>query len=94
MIEGFADEATEAVYDGKFPKGLPADIIKTARRKLRMIEAAVTLDDLKAPPGNKLHKLKHDRAGQHAIWINDKYRICFYWTQGKAQSVEIADYHK
>ena len=77
-----------------YPKGLPTKIIKTARRKLKMIDAAVELKDLKSPPGNKLHPLKDDRAGQHAVWINTQYRVCFYWQDGKAQSVEIVDYHK
>jgi toxin HigB-1 len=58
-----------------------------------MIEAATQLDDLKVPPGNKLHRLEDDREGQHAIWINDQYRVCFEWKDGHAHNVEITDYH-
>ena len=94
MIEGFRGKVTEAVFNGECPKGFPPDLAKVARRKLKMIEAAVILDDLRVPPGNKLHKLKGDRLGQYAIWINDQYRICFYWLEGKAQTVEIVDYHE
>jgi len=94
MIESFADEATEEVYDGHYPKELPSTIVKTARRKLRMVEAAAELSDLRSPPSNKLHKLSGDRRGQHAIWINTQYRVCFYWVNGNAESVEIVDYHK
>lgn len=64
-----------------------------ARRKLNMIHAARKLHDLKVPPGNKLHKLSGDRAGQHAIRINDQYRVWFTWRDGHAYDVEIADYH-
>jgi proteic killer suppression protein len=64
-----------------------------ARRKLQMLDSAVRLDDLKVPPGNKLHLLVGDRAGQHAIRINDQFRICFIWRDGDAHDVEITDYH-
>jgi proteic killer suppression protein len=64
-----------------------------AKRKLAMVDAAKRLDDLKAPPGNKLHPLLKRRIGQHAIWINDKYRVCFTWKDGHAYDVEITDYH-
>ena len=66
---------------------------KVAKRKLDMVEAATELDDLKVPPGNKLHPLYKKRTGQHAIWINDKYRVCFTWKDGHAFDVEITDYH-
>lgn len=62
-------------------------------RKLQMVDAATRLDDLKVPPGNKLHPLEDDRAGQHAVSINDQYRVCFRWRDGHAYDVEITDYH-
>lgn len=93
MIKGFADEATEAVFHGLAPKGLPTDILSAARRKLRYIDAATQLNDLKAPPGNRLHPLWNDREGQHAIWINAKYRICFIWRPDGVYEVGITDYH-
>jgi proteic killer suppression protein len=64
-----------------------------AKRKLQMVDAAAKLDDLKVPPGNRLHALTGDRKGQHAIRINDQYRVCFAWKDGNAYEVEITDYH-
>ena len=93
MIRSFADSRTRAVFEGRHPKGIPADILKTARRKLNYLDAATSLDALKVPPGNKLHALIHDRAGQHAIWINDQFRVCFRWTETGPEDVEIVDYH-
>jgi toxin HigB-1 len=93
MIRTFKDKKTEAVFNGERPKGFPADLVKVARRKLAMVSAAVSLDDLKSPPGNKLHPLTGDRAGQHAIWINDQFRVCFVWRNGDAYDVEVVDYH-
>lgn len=94
MIRSFADGSTENVYHGQCPNNLPSTIMSAARRKLRLIDAAFDLRDLKAPPGNKLHPLKNDRKGQYAIWINEKYRVCFVWQDGDAYDVEITDYHK
>jgi proteic killer suppression protein len=74
-------------------KGFPSDLVKAARRKLFMLDNAVALDDMKSPPGNKLHALSKDRAGQHAIWINDQFRLCFRWTDAGPEDVEITDYH-
>lgn len=93
MIRSFADKGTEKVYKGRCPKGFPSKILSAARRKLAMLDAATRLDDLKAPPGNKLHPLADDRKGQHAIRVNDQYRICFKWRDGDAHDVEITDYH-
>ena len=93
MIKEFADEATRSVFEGHAPKSLPHNILSVARRKLRYLDAAHTLNDLKVPPGNKLHPLTHERAGQHAIWINDQYRLCFRWTTEGVYDVEITDYH-
>jgi len=94
MIRSFADAATESVFNGVCPAGFPTNIVKVARRKLRMIEAAREIRDLKAPPGNKLHELDKDRKGQWAIWINSQYRVCFVWSDGDAYDVEITDYHR
>jgi toxin HigB-1 len=93
MIRSFKDAKTEAVFNGECPKGFPANILNVARRKLAMVDAAMVLDDLKAVPGNKLHPLERDREGQHAIWINDKYRVCFTWSDEGPTDVEITDYH-
>jgi proteic killer suppression protein len=84
---------TEAVANGKLPKGFPSDILRRAVRKLTMIENAVELIDLRAPPGNHLEALKGDRSGQHSIHINDQWRVCFTWADGGAEQVEIVDYH-
>jgi proteic killer suppression protein len=93
MIRSFKDSNTQAVFNGDCPKGFPADIVRVARRKLRMVDAATKLSDLKIPPNNRLHPLQGDREGQHAIWINDKYRVCFVWSDDGATNVEITDYH-
>jgi proteic killer suppression protein len=93
MIESFRDKRTAAVFLGKMPKGFPTEIAKLARRKLRMLNAAVRLEDLRQPPGNMLEALKHDRTGQHSIRINDQWRLCFVWNNGSAQEVEVTDYH-
>jgi proteic killer suppression protein len=93
VIESFASEETKKIFLGKISTKLPKDIQRTARRKLIYIDDAEDLQDLLAPPGNRLEKLKGDRAGQHSIRINDQWRICFEWKNNKAQNVEIADYH-
>ncbi|MHB8779288.1 MAG: type II toxin-antitoxin system RelE/ParE family toxin [Anaerolineales bacterium] len=93
MIESFASDETEKIFRGKTSTKLPKDIQRTARRKLLYLDDAVDLQDLLAPPGNRLEKLKGDRAGQHSIRINDQWRICFKWSDNKAQNVEIVDYH-
>lgn len=93
MIKSFGNASTRELFDGFAPKGLPKGILAAARRKLRYLDAAAKLSDLRVPPGNKLHPWTHDRAGQHAIWINDKYRICFRWADDGVEEVEIVDYH-
>ncbi len=94
MIKSFKDANAEEIFNGRQPKkGFPADIVRPSRRKLIMLHAAVRLEDLKAPPNNKLEKLKRDRKGQHAIRINDQFRVCFVWTGDGAENVEITDYH-
>lgn len=93
MIRSYKDKTTEAVADGKAPKGFPADLVRPAQRKLFMIEQAAELTDLASPPGNRLEALKGNRRGQHSIRINDQFRICFRWVDGHAEDVEITDYH-
>ncbi len=93
MIESFRDKRTAAVFRDQLPKGFPSDLARVARRKLRLLDAAVQLDDLRTPPGNRLEALSGDRAGQHSIRINDQWRVCFVWSDGNVHRVEITDYH-
>ena len=93
MIESFASEETEKIFLGQVSRKLPQEIQRTARRKLLYIDSAEGLQDLQAPPGNRLERLKGDRVGQYSIRINDQWRICFEWVGGKAINVEIVDYH-
>ena len=95
MILSFANTSTqtERVWHGLRSRNLPPDIQTRALNKLRMLNRAKSLDDLRNPPGNRLHALKDDRAGQHSISINDQWRICFRFADGNAYDVEIADYH-
>ena len=92
MIRSFKDDDAEALSKGEFVKRF-ANIASVARRKLRQLEVAGRLDDLRIPPGNRLEALKGDRAGQHSIRINDQWRICFRWTEAGPANVEIVDYH-
>ena len=93
MIKTFADKVTAAVFAGGQARKLPPEIQQTARRKLKLIDAATSLEALRVPPGNRLEALKHERKGQHSIRINDQWRICFRWEGDGAASVEIVDYH-
>jgi proteic killer suppression protein len=93
MIASTADKETERIWNGQHSRKLPPDIQARARAKLVLIEAAETLDDLRNPPGNRLHELDRDRGGQHSISINKQWRICFVWKDGHAHDVEITDYH-
>lgn len=93
MIRGFADPETEKIWAGVRSRKLPADIQAVAFRKLRLLNQARTVSDLRAPPDNRLEMLKGDRVGQHSIRINDQWRICFVWSEGGAADVEIVDYH-
>lgn len=93
MIAGFKGKLAEAVWSGTTTKGFPSDLIRPAQRKLAMLASAIDLNALRQPPGNRLEALKHDRAGQHSIRINDQWRICFVWRDGAAHDVEIVDYH-
>lgn len=93
MIRSFADPETERIWNRGRSRMLPPDIQQRAMRKLTLLDAAITLDDLGNLRGNRLHALKNDRAGQHSISINDQWRICFVWKDGDAYDVETADYH-
>ena len=93
MIGNWHDDETENLFKGgKFHRS-GQTFMRMPRRKLLMIEAAKTLDDLRNPPGNKLEALERERKGQHSIRVNDQYRVCFQWRDGKAYDIEITDYH-
>jgi proteic killer suppression protein len=98
MILSFKDRGTEDVYNGRRTKNArrscPESLWPVAWRKLDQLDAAVRLDDLRAPPGNRLERLRGDRAGQHSIRINERYRVCFIWTKTGPADVEIVDYHR
>ena len=93
MIKTFADRQTERLWVTGKSKRFPPDIARRAVRKLEYVDLATCLDDLKVPPGNRLHALSRDRKGQHSISINDQWRICFRFLDGDAFDVEITDYH-
>ena len=92
MIKTFKCADTQAISKGDRVKRF-ANIAAVARRKLRQLEIAGRLDDLRVPPGNRLEALKGDRAGQHSIRVNDQFRVCFRWTDTGVEDVEIVDYH-
>ena len=93
MIVNFSCKETEKIWNGRYSKKFPGNIQERALRKLRQLDSALTLDDLKNPPGNNLEALKGDREGQLSIRINQKWRICFSWADGKSHDVHIVDYH-
>ncbi len=93
MIQSFADPEAELIWSGRRSRRLPADIQNVALRKLRLLNQARVLNDLRVPPGNRLEALKADRQGQHSIRINNQWRICFVWREGGVEDVEIVDYH-
>ena len=93
MIKSFRDREAERIFNEQRSRKLPSAIQRTALRKLVQLDSAVTVNDLRVPPGNRLEALKGGRKGQHSIRINDQWRICFVWTDGDAYNVEIADYH-
>jgi proteic killer suppression protein len=93
MIRLFRDRETERIWKGDVSRILPRNIQDVARRKLRMLNNSQILSDLRVPPGNRLEALKGDRRGQHSIRINERWRICFRWSEGDAYEVEIVDYH-
>ena len=93
MILSFGDRETELIWTGRRSRKLPSDIQDAARRKLRILNAADSVHDLRNPPGNRLEALRGNRAGQYSIRINNQWRICFHWGQGGPRDVEIVDYH-
>jgi len=93
VIKTFKDDETQRIYQRQRSRKLPLDIQQVALRKLRMINNAMNLNDLRIPPANRLEKLSGDRAGQWSVRINDQWRICFRWEDGNAYDVEITDYH-
>ena len=93
MIRSFADRDTERLWEREPVRAFPPELRRVMLRKLGHVDAAVRLDELRLPPGNRLEKLHGDRAGQHGIRVNDQWRICFRWTGRDAFDVEIVDYH-
>ncbi len=93
MIKTFNNDETQKIYQRQRSRKLPSDIQQVALRKLRMINNAVTIVDLRVPPANQLEKLTGNRAGQWSIRINDQWRVCFRWEGSDAYDVEIVDYH-
>jgi proteic killer suppression protein len=93
VITTFADRHTQELYVTGKSRRFPRDIARRATRKLEYIDLATRLDDLKVPPGNRLHALARDRKGQHSIAVNDQWRICFRFADGDAYDVELTDYH-
>ena len=93
MIRSFRDKTAQAIFNGTSPNGFPPGLVKVARRKLRYLNAADDLGDLRSPPGNRFEALAGDRKGQHSIRINDQFRVCFVWTSEGPAEVEIVDYH-
>lgn len=93
MIAGFRDKEAATIWEGRRSRRLPGDIQAAALRKLRLLNAAQSLVDLRVPLANRLEALKGNRSGQHSIRINDQWRICFIWREGHAHEVEIVDYH-
>jgi proteic killer suppression protein len=93
MIKSFHDRRTVELFAGKPVRSVAKDVARAAQRKLTMLNRAKSLAEIGNVPGNKLHPLRHERRGQHAVWINDQWRICFVWRDGHAERVEFTDYH-
>jgi proteic killer suppression protein len=93
MIQNVKGKLAANALKGRFGKGFPADLVRRTRAMLTALDAAAEVQDLRFPPGNRLEELKGDRAGQHALRINDQWRICFVWTRNGPADVEIVDYH-
>jgi proteic killer suppression protein len=93
MIQSFRDNITRRVFRRERVKSLPLEVQRAALRKLLILDAAESPQDLRVPPGNRLEKLAGDRRGQYSIRVNDRWRICFRWSQGNADDVELVDYH-
>lgn len=93
MIKSFSCEETEKIFEGEYGNCLPRDLVKVARRKLKIINAASEFNDLRVPPGNRLHKLHGSMKDFWAIWVNDQYRICFKYEGNDCYEVHVIDYH-
>jgi proteic killer suppression protein len=97
VIVSFRDKGTEDLFDGRESKqarkSCPSDLVRVARRELDQLNQAVAIGDLRAPPSNRLEKLKGEREGRYSIRINDQWRVCFRWTESGAEDVEVVDYH-
>jgi toxin HigB-1 len=93
MIRSFLCKETENIWEGRVSRKLPRDIQERALRKLRQLDAALTLEDLRNPPSNRLENLKGDKKGRMSIRINNQWRLCFHWHDGEATEIEIVDYH-
>lgn len=93
MIKSFGDRDTQRLFGRESVRRFPSVLQRTMLRKLVVLDAAEALKDFRSPPGNRLEKLKGDRAGQYSIRINDQWRICFRWQDGHAHDVELVDYH-
>jgi toxin HigB-1 len=93
VIRDFGDPETQRLWETGKSRRMPAEIRRTALRKLLMLHTAEDLEDLRLPPGSRLEALKGDRAGQHSIRINDRYRICFVWNDDGVHGVSVLDYH-
>ncbi|CAN5264567.1 type II toxin-antitoxin system RelE/ParE family toxin [soil metagenome] len=93
MIQSWHDDLARQILLGASPKGTPGAILKSARRRLQQLDAATAIEDMRTPPGNRLHALTGDRGGQWSVSVNDQYRICFIWGPNGPERVEIVDYH-
>jgi len=93
VIKNFKNDLTRAAFEGEATKGFPADLLTVTRRKPQYLNAAVSLQNLRSPPGNRLEALKGDRRGQHSIRVNDQFRICFVWTEDGPEGIEFTDSH-
>lgn len=93
VIKSFGNSETERVFRGEIARRLPREIQAVALRRLLVLHAAIAVEELRSPPGNRLERLAGDRAGQMSLRVNDQWRICFRWEQGDAYDVEITDYH-
>ena len=93
MIQSWRGSEAKAVFEGRIPKGFPTDLVKATRRRLAQLDAATEVENLRSPPGNRLHRLSEDRQGQWSISVNDQFRICFVWSEHGPEQVEFVDYH-
>ncbi len=93
MIRSFKDKLSRSVAEGTVKKGFPADLVRRAQQLIILLNAAADIKDLRSPPGNRLEALSGNRDGQYSIRINQQWRICFVWSDGGADEVEIVDYH-